>query len=488
MLVGAVLLLLGIVASKASDRLGVPALLFFLVLGMVAGSEGWGGIYFDDAFLAQAVGVAALAIILFAGGLDTEWQAVRPILRPAIGLASAGVILTAFITGWFAHLVLNITLTEGLLLGAVVSSTDAAAVFAVMRSRSVSLKGSLAPLIEFESASNDPMAVLLTVGLIQVITVPQSTALGLGLLFVRQVVLGLLFGFVLGRVAVLLINNIRLGYEGLYPVLSMGVVLFIYASTAVLGGSGFLAIYIAGLIMGNSEMLHRRSLMRFHDGLAWLMQIVMFLTLGLLVFPSRLLPVAGPALLIAIVLMLVSRPIAVFLLMTLSTMNLRERTMVAWVGLRGAVPIVLATFPLLARVGHADIIFNVVFFVVFLSVAVQGPTIPFLARLLHVDAPLRLHNLVPLEIVAPQSLTSRLAEITVSEHSVAAGRRVMDLHLPDGALVVLLRRGQEYVVPNGGTVIEPGAMYVLGDAAEISTVEAIVAGGAAARGEAPRGR
>ncbi len=347
------LLLLSVIASKASGRLGVPALLLFLLIGMLAGSDGPGGIHFDDPWFAQSLGVVALAFILFAGGLDTHWASVRPVLGYGVALSTLGVAITAGLVGWFATVALEMSWTDGLLIGAIVSSTDAAAVFAVMRSRSVSLREPLKPLLELESGSNDPMAVFLTLGLISLITGASGSPLDLIPMFVRQMVLGAAIGYGTGKLMVLLVNRLRLEYEGLYPVLTLSLVLLTYSGSTWLGGNGFLAVYLAGLMMGNSEFLHKRSLMRFHDGLAWLMQIAMFLTLGLQVFPTQLVPIAGPGLLLALFLMVCARPVSVFATLAFTGLSFKKKTMVAWVGLRGAVPIILATFPLLAGVPQA---------------------------------------------------------------------------------------------------------------------------------------
>jgi cell volume regulation protein A len=456
LLVAAVLLILGVIASKASGRLGVPALLFFLVLGMLAGSEGPGGIYFDDAALAQSIGVVALAIILFAGGLDTNWATVRPVLYEGVALSTVGVLLTAVLIGQFATLFLDVSLLEGLLLGAIVSSTDAAAVFAVLRSRRVSLKGSTKALLELESGSNDPMAVFLTLAFTQLIVEPQASAGGQAGSFVLQMSLGAGFGFAFGRIMVWTTNRLQLEYEGLYPVLSLAMVLLCYAATAVAGGNGFLAVYVAGLTMGNHSFIHRNSLVRFHDGLAWLMQIAMFITLGLLVFPSRLLRVAGPGLLIVAFLMFVARPVSVILALLWGKFTWKETIMIGWVGLRGAVPIVLATFPLLARVPGADIIFDIVFFVVFASVAIQGPSIAWLARHLGLDAPFPLRRRYPIEFEQTEGVDTDLVEFIIPFSAAVAGRQIVEVPLPPGALIILICREEEFIVPHGSTVLEPG--------------------------------
>jgi potassium/hydrogen antiporter len=457
LLIASVLLLLSIIASKASGRLGVPALLLFLIIGMLAGSEGPGGIYFDDPWLAQLVGVIALAFILFDGGLSTEWNVIRPIFRGGLALSSIGVLVSAIAVGIFAYFVLNFSLIEGLLLGAIVSSTDAAAVFSILRSRDVRLKGKLEPLLEFESGSNDPMAVFLTIGFTGLLVNPSGSLVDLLPLFLKQMTLGLVLGFGLGKGMVFVVNRIKLGYEGLYPVLTITLVLLAYGATASLGGNGFLAVYLAGLVMRHTDFLHRRTAMRFHDGQAWLMQIAMFLTLGLLVFPSQLLPIVGAGLLVSAFLILVARPAGVFLSLLFFNMTFKEKIMVSWVGLRGAAPIILATFPLVARAPQADTIFNLVFFIVLTSVLLQGMFIMPVARWLKVDdvVSTRTFNF-PLEFVDSTEFDNQLIEISLDSASAIEGKRIIDLHLPDSALVVLIGRGDRFIVPSGGTVLEAG--------------------------------
>ncbi|MEW6475348.1 MAG: potassium/proton antiporter, partial [Actinomycetota bacterium] len=304
----AALILVGVLASKISTHLGVPALLLFLGVGMLAGSDGVGGIHFEDFQLAQSVGIVALAFILFAGGLSTGWAEVRPVLAPGVALATVGVVVTALVAGGIAAWALDLSATTGFLLGAIISSTDAAAVFSVLRSRNVSLRGEIRPLLELESGSNDPMAVFLTVGFLELLTDPGRSVLSLMPLFAQQMAVGAVLGYLLARGTVVAINRLRLEYEGLYPVVTLAVVVLTYGITALLGGSGFLAVYVAGIVMGNREFLHKKSLMRFHDAIAWLSQISMFLVLGLLVFPSELPAVAGRALLVAAALVLVARP------------------------------------------------------------------------------------------------------------------------------------------------------------------------------------
>lgn len=476
LLVTAILLLASIFASKASSRLGIPALLLFLIVGMLAGSEGPGGIYFDDPRLAQSLGVVALIFILFSGGLDTNWSFVRPALWNALSLATLGVVLTALLIGGFASAVLGFSWLEGLLLGAIVSSTDAAAVFAILRSRGAGLRGQVKPLLELESGSNDPMAVFLTTALVRLLTSPTASVVDLIPMFVLQMVFGAMLGYLFGRGAVAIVNRVRLESEGLYPVLTIALVLLTYSATTTLGGNGFLAVYLAGLVMGNSGLIHRRSLLRFHDGLAWLMQIAMFLTLGLLVFPSRLLPVVGGGLLLSAFLILVARPVSVFLSLLASRIGWREKSMVAWVGLRGAVPIILATFPLLAGIPQAGTIFDLVFFIVLTSVLIQGTSLALVARWLGVHEAVRTRPRPPLEFEPTHEIEGDLVEIELPPDSPTAQRRIVDLGLPKGALLVLIGRGNNFFVPSGGTVLEAGdTLMVLADPESLEQVRRLLA-------------
>jgi potassium/hydrogen antiporter len=448
-----VLLFLSVLASKASAKLGVPALLLFILIGMFAGSEGPGGIEFDYPRLAQSVGVVALVFILFAGGLDTEWASVRPILWHGIALSTVGVGLTAVSVAWFAVRILEFSLLEGLLLGSIVSSTDAAAVFAVLRSKNVSLKNPLKPLLEFESGSNDPMAVFLTIGFVSLLTNKDASLLDLLPMFLLQMPVGALLGWIMGKGMVLAINKFRLEYDGLYPVLSLSLVLFTYGITDALGGNGFLAAYLAGLIMGNSSFVHKASLIRFHDGLAWLMQITMFLALGLQVFPSRIVPVIGIGLVVSLFLMLIARPLSVFLTLAFTRLSVKEKTLISWVGLRGAVPIILGTFPLVEGVPKADMIFNMVFFIVLTSVLLQGTSLPLVARWLGLESPLPSTPEYSLQLVRPDSIKAGLAEITISPMSAAVGKQIVGLGLPKEVVIMMIGRNKHAFIPTGRSIL-----------------------------------
>jgi cell volume regulation protein A len=387
LLAGSLMILLSIMVSKMSSHFSIPILAVFLFVGMMAGSEGIGQIHFDNVEFAKGLGIVALSFILFAGGLDTNFRRTRLVMWPSFVLATAGVFISAGVAGLLIHFILGRELWESLLLGSVISSTDAAAVFSILRSRSVKLKGLLKPLLEIESASNDPSAVFLTIIVIQIIMMPSVDFKSVVIMFFQQLFWGVVVGIALSRVMEFIIRRMDLQYEGLYPVLTMSFVMFTYSMTALIGGNGFLAVFLMGLSLSRFDLRRKANLITFHDSIAWLMQAVMFLTLGLLVYPSRLMNVWMEGLVVALILFLIARPISVYAsLLPFKSINGKEKALISWVGLRGAAPIVLATFPLSERVHGAEFIFNIVFFVVLLSVFIQGTTITPLARRLGLDA------------------------------------------------------------------------------------------------------
>jgi len=381
------LIILSILTIKLSNRFGIPSLVLFLAIGMLAGSDGLGVLTFDNPSLVRSLGITSLILILFSGGLDTEWSAVRPIVWQGLSLSTIGVLVTALLMGVFVAWVQGFSFLEGLLLGAIVSSTDAAAVFMVLRARKTKIPRRLIQLLEFESGSNDPMAVVLTIALIRLLTEPSTSFMELVVFFVMQMGVGTVIGIAMGEIMRRAFNALDLELEGIYPVLSLALALLTYGLTDYLEGSGFLAVYLAGLVMARKPFTHQQSVLRFHDGLAWLMQVTMFLTLGLQVFPNRLVPIAGAGILISLFLIFVARPASVHAALALSPMSFREQTLVAWAGLRGAVPIILATFPLVAGLEKADTIFHMVFFIALTSVVMQGTAIPLLTRMLKIGVP-----------------------------------------------------------------------------------------------------
>ncbi|HLS85355.1 MAG TPA: potassium/proton antiporter, partial [Burkholderiales bacterium] len=384
-LIGALLLVISIVASDVSSRLGAPLLLVFIFLGMLAGEDGPGGIRFDDFEMSYVIGTLALAVIIFDGGMRTRRETFRISAWPAASLATLGVVVTAGLTGAFAAWVLGLQWLQGMLVGAIVGSTDAAAVFALLRNAGATLQERVASTLEVESASNDPMAIFLTVVCLGVLAAGGTRFEASVLLsFVQQFGIGAVTGLVGGRLLVLLINRLSLA-SGLYPLLAVAGGLTVFAVTALIGGSGYLAIFLAGLVLGNSQLRAAQNILRVHDGLAWLSQIVMFLILGLLAAPHELVGVAAPALAISAFLILVARPAAVVLSLLPFRFPWREQVYVSWVGLRGAVPVVLALFPVMYGVENARLYFNVAFFIVLVSLLVQGWTIAPAARLLKVE-------------------------------------------------------------------------------------------------------
>ena len=381
------LVILSVLTIKLSNRFGIPSLVLFLAIGMLAGSDGLGGISFDNPSLVRSLGITALVLILFSGGLDTEWTAVRPIIWQGLSLSTIGVLVTALLIGVFVAWVQGFSFLEGLLLGAIVSSTDAAAVFMVLRARKTKIPRRLIQLLEFESGSNDPMAVVLTIALIRLLMEPSTSFVELVVFFVMQMGVGTVIGIAMGEIMRRLFNALDLELEGIYPVLSLALALLTYGLTDYLDGSGFLAVYLAGLVMQRKPFTHQQSVLRFHDGLAWLMQVTMFLALGLQVFPARLVPIAGVGILISLFLIFIARPASVHAALAFSPMSFREQTLVAWAGLRGAVPIILATFPIVAGIEKADMIFHLVFFIALTSVVMQGTAIPLLTRILKIGGP-----------------------------------------------------------------------------------------------------
>jgi cell volume regulation protein A len=460
-LIASVLLLLGIASSKFSARIGVPVLVLFLAVGMLAGSEGIGGIDFEDYRLAHAIGTISLALILFDGGLQTRLDSIRLAWKPSLALATVGVLITAVATGAAAAWLLGLSLLEGLLLGSIIGSTDAAAVFATLRYGGVQLSKRLSATLEVESGANDPMAIFLTVGCIEVLSGQTEFGLGLLRLLLTQFAVGTVVGLAVGKLAVMLINRVNLDAAGLYPVLASACGLFAFGLAAAAGGSGFLAVYLAGIVLGNSRIVFQRGIFLFHDAGAWFAQIVMFIVLGLLSFPSRLLGAAGEGLLVAAVLIFVARPIAVALSLFLFRFSFRELVFLSWVGLKGAVPITLATFPLLFEIPGAGKLFDIVFFVVVVSALIQGWSMPVVARWLRVDLPLPPAPPVTLEISSLRHVDGDIVDYTVAPDSRAAGRLVRELALPEGVVIAMITRGQKIVPPHGKTLIEPGDHVII---------------------------
>lgn len=444
-LVAGTLFLISILATAITPRLGVPLLLVFLIVGLLAGEDGPGGIHFTDYRTANVAGTAALAVILFDGGLRTPMSNFRVGLRPALMLATVGVLITTSIVGMIAAWLFDLSIAEGLLVGAIVGSTDAAAVFSLLSTRAVRLNNRISSALEIESGTNDPMAVMLTIGLVHYLLAPETYgALQIIQLLGMQVVLGVALGYAGGYLLIRTLNEVTLG-DSLYPLLAMFSGLLIYGVTATLGGSGFLAVYLAGLMLGNQPIRAFASIKRFHDGMAWLAQIGMFLVLGLLATPSRMVDVAVPALITAAVLTFVARPIAVAVSLLPFRFPWREQVYMGWVGLRGSVPMVLATFPLLAGLKHATLFFDVAFFIVLVSLIVQGWTVAPAARLLGLQMPPVSTRVRRADIDLPGTRGYEMVSYRLARTSALIGKRPKQLPIEDSSRIVSLTRSGKLI-------------------------------------------
>lgn len=471
LLIGSLLLLISIIAGKTSYKFGVPTLVLFLGIGMLAGSEGPGGIIFDDPKLAQFIGIVSLNFILFSGGLDTTWSSIKPILWQGVALSTVGVLITAVSVGAFVYYITDFTIYESLLLGSIVSSTDAAAVFSILRSKSLALKSNIRPTLELESGSNDPMAYVLTIAFLGLVInqdqEQNQNILSVIPLFLQQMVIGAIAGLLFGKASKYIINSLKLDFEGLYPVLVIALMFITFSATDFVGGNGFLAIYLCAVYLGNQDIIHKKTILKMFDGLAWLMQIVLFLTLGLLVYPSNIVPVIGLGLLISAFMILVARPVGVFLSLIPFKLKNRKKAFISWVGLRGAVPIVFATYPLLAGIEKAEMIFNIVFLITLTSILIQGTTLSVFAHWLHVSLPEKVKLKGPLEIFFDENPKSQIGEINLVDNDFAVGKKVVNLGFPKNALITMIKRNDKYMTPSGSTVLEAGdKLIVLSDKKE----------------------
>ena len=456
LLIGAVLLMAGILIQKPGYRFGIPALLLFLVVGMIFGCDGL-GVQFDDVRGAQFVGMVSLSIILFAGGLGTRIKDIKPILAPGIVLSTVGVLLTTAITGIFVWWIsglswtsIHFALLPSMLLAATMSSTDSASVFGILGAQKMNLRHNLRPTLELESGSNDPMASLITTMLVDVLVTGDSvTVVSLLRIFLVQFVLGALLGFAFGRLGVWMLNRLNLDNRALYPIMAVAICFLTFSLTDTLGGNGYLAIYVTGIVIGNEKVSFRRETITFIDGLSWLCQIVMFLMLGLLVNPLEMWQVAGMALLIGLFMIVVARPISVFFsLIPFKNIPFKGKAFISWVGLRGAVPILFATYPVVAGLEDHYTIFNIVFFITILSLLVQGTSITSMAQYLKLSEPL-LNDVSDFGVEIPEDSGSSLKDLYVTATMLEKGCFVRDLHLPQGQLVMMVKRDKELLVPNG---------------------------------------
>lgn len=461
-LLAALLLIVGVITTKFSTRLGVPALILFILVGMLIGSDGFGIIYFDNAQIAQLIGMFALVIILFEGGLQTKWSSVKPVAIPSLSLATVGVILTTAVVAVAAKYILGVTWFEAFLFGAIVGSTDAAAVFAVLKGQNIQNK--LETTLEAESGSNDPMAIILTISFIELMLTDKPFYFLLVGSFFWQMIIGLLMGLLFGKIATLAINRINLDSSGLYPVFALAFALLTFSITDFIGASGILAVYVAAVLIGNSDITYRHSIFRFNEGLAWMAQILMFTILGLLVFPHQLLTlnVIVKGLLLSIILIVIARPIAVFLSTIRMGYNVKEKVFLSWAGLKGAVPIVLATFPMVAGLENSQLIFNIVFFVVLTSALIQGSSISYIADKLGLTGPKKRESMHSLELVSIGKANAEIIEFEVDEETSITNNTLAEIKFPDDVLVNAIIRNNHLITPYGKTRIEAGdILYIL---------------------------
>lgn len=468
-----ILFFLSILAGKAGYKFGVPALLLFLGVGMLFGSDGF-GIEFQNIELAQTIGTIALCIILFSGGMDTKIDDIKPIAIQGVLLATVGVFFTAVFTGLAVWYVLGMTMPSAgigfltsLLLASVMSSTDSASVFSILRSKGLHLKNNLRPMLELESGSNDPMAYVLTITLISIVGVDSepSYLLAFGNL-ILQLVVGCVAGYFLGKLAVYAINKLGIDNKSLYPILVFTFCIFIFSFTYFIKGNGFLAVYVGGLVLGNSRFVHKRSAVNFFDGMAWMSQLLLFLTLGLLINPSELIPIIIPGLIISLAMILLTRPLSVFLcLLPYRKMPVKDKAFISWVGLRGAVPIIFAIMVLAAELPHAQLMFNIVFFCTLVSLIVQGTTLSPMAKCLGlVEEPSKIKGLKNFDVEFSDEIKSITSELKVSKVALENGNHLMDLRLPEKTIVVMVKRGQLFFVPNGKTqLMENDKLLVITD-------------------------
>ena len=458
-IITAIILILCVFSSKFLHRFGVPTLLIFILLGMVFGSDGIVGIYFDNYGLAETICSVALIFIMFYGGFGTNWNTARPVLKQSICMSTLGVIFTALLTGLFCHYALGMSWLEGLLTGSVVGSTDAASVFSILRSKKLNLTGGLASLLEIESGSNDPVSYMMTIIILTIMSV--SSDISLPWMIAKQLLFGFGIGFGVAFLSSKLLSRINFEINGMDAILVIGTALFTYGFSSWLGGNGYLSVYIVGIVLGNSKILHKTSLVHFFDGITWLMQIAIFFVLGLLAFPSKIPSVALPAILISVFMIIVARPVATFLILSWFKTPVRQQLLVSWSGLRGAASIVFAIFVMSSGVVIEHDIFHIVFFVALFSVAVQGTLLPKIADKLGLvdkeDDSLVLKTFTDYQ----DDVDTKLLEVPVTEDDFYAGRLLREANIPEEVLIVMIKRHGETIIPRGSTKIKVGDILVV---------------------------
>ena len=457
MLICSLVLLICITSTKVLYKFGVPILLIFIVFGMLFGSDGLVGIYFDNYRLARDICSIALIFIMFYGGFGTNWSIAKPVAVQSSIMSSLGVVLTAGLTGIFCFFVFKTTLLEGLLIGSIVGSTDAASVFAILRSKKLNLKGSLASILELESGSNDPFAYMLTIIILGLMSHGGYGNI-IPMLF-SQIVIGVVIAVIIAKVSVYLLRKAKFEIEGFYPIFITAIAILSYSLSEYLGGNGYLCVYLAGIIIGNSKIPHKKSIFQFFDGISWLMQILLFFLIGLLAFPSRLPAVMIKGVGISIFMIFVARPIATFSILSWFKVPIKEQIFISWVGIRGAASIVFAIFAITYGVPIDHDIFHIIFFIALFSVAVQGTFIPTVAKKLDLidnkESVLKTFN------DYKEDKSTQLIELTIHEGNPIVNKSIMDANIPENILVVMIKRKGDVLVPNGSTIILPGDKLVL---------------------------
>ena len=457
MIICALVLLMCITSTKILYRFGVPILLIFMVLGMLFGSDGVVGIYFNDYQLASEVSTIALIFIMFYGGFGTNWSMAKPVVIQSVLMSTLGVVFTAILTGLFCFFVFKTTLLEGLLIGSIVGSTDAASVFAILRSQRLNLRGSIASMLELESGSNDPCAYMLTV-----IILGLMAGGGYGNIIpmiLKQVIVAVLVSVILAKLSIYLLRHAKFEIEGFYPIFVTAIAVLAYSLSEYFSGNGYLSVYITGIIIGNSRIPHKKSMFQFFDSISWIMQITLFFLLGLLAFPSKIPSVMVKGISISIFMILIARPVAIFSILYWFKTPIKEKIFISWVGIRGAASIVFAIFAETYGVAINNDIFHIIFFIALFSVAVQGTFIPILAKKLELidndTSVLKTFN------DYKEDKSTRLIELTVDEYNIMANKTIMDSDIPEDILVVMIKRNGDVFVPNGSTKILPGDILVL---------------------------
>lgn len=457
MIISGLVLLICITSSKMLYKFGVPMLLIFIVLGMLFGSDGIVGIYFDNYDLTSKLCSIALVFIMFYGGFGTNWKMAKPVANQSILMSTFGVIITSLLTGVFCYFILNTSLLEGLLIGSIVGSTDAASVFTILRSQKLNLKSEIASLLEVESGSNDPIAYMMTLSIIMIMS--SGLSWSIVPMILKQVIFGILLGVVLAKATVFIIRRANFELEGFYSIFIIAIAILAYALSEFIGGNGYLSVYISGIILGNSKIPHKKSLVVFFDGISWIMQIMLFFMLGLLSFPSRLPEVIGVSIIISIFMIFIARPIATHLILRGFNTPIKEQILISWVGLRGAASIVFAIFAITSGVPIQNDIFHIIFFIALISVSVQGTLLPKVAQRL---------DLVDNETTVLKTFndyqedkSTMLLEYNVSRSSKWINKTIMDAEIPDDILIVMIKRNGQVIVPKGSTEILENDILVL---------------------------